>query len=274
VEYNAPPIPIGPVQLVVGISGFGEWYLEGGLQAGVAYDDTPLNAQTILTTTGAVAGTKIAGASLGTVAAAGALTAILTAPGDYRVLAGPVFTPGASLSVAAYAGIGFGIPGVSIGVEGTVSIFAISLPAEARLSVVRKRDPDTRPTSSSVFAGESLDGFGLFSENTKLGFGFGSRLQLSALDGRVDLAARVRLLFVRKTFRKTIANWRGFQKVFNVMSTQQGEAISGVEDFGKFAPRVAVTGIENLTTDEPVASPNPDAIYTGILGSETCSNED
>jgi hypothetical protein len=158
-------------------------------------------------------------------------------------------------------------------VEGSVSILSLSLPIEGRVSAMRKREPDTRDVAASDFAGPPIQGYSILTENMHYGWAYGSRLQLSALDGRLDAAVRIRLLFARKTFRKTLTRWRGLQAVWNIASDSSGQALSGVEDFGKWATRIAVTGIPKVTTDEPVATPNPNAIFTGILGSETCVGE-
>lgn len=119
--------------------------------------------------------------------------------------------PGAH--VDAFVFVGVGLPGVSVGVEGELRLIGVSAPLHATIALSRNGYSDPRPFDSSGIFGFVSDGPGLLTSSNlqkwNAGWGYGAGVVLETLSGKINLAARVRLLFFKKTFRKKIAEWNG-----------------------------------------------------------------
>lgn len=119
--------------------------------------------------------------------------------------------PGAH--VDAFVFVGVGLPGVSVGVEGELRLIGVSAPLHATIALSRNTYSDPRSFSSSGIFGFVNDGPGLLTRGAlqkwNAGWGYGAGVVLETLSGKINLAARIRLLFFKKTFRKKIAEWKG-----------------------------------------------------------------
>jgi F5/8 type C domain len=240
-------VPIGPVTLTLAIEVFGNIFLNGGIQVGAAYNGSLLQGLQDLTPYGGLLGT----------------------PADISVATGPFFTPGASLQVAAFAGAG--IPGVSIGIEGTVNLLSISLPMDARISATRTDSPDSRDVQASPYAGPAIPGVANTVKKWQFGGAFGIRAKLSALDGEMDGAIRIRILFAHKTFKKRFFKWKGLLDVDKVIvGGQAGAPLKHRDDLGINASRIAFTGVEPVSATDVPANPSPNAFLIGNLTGESC----
>lgn len=240
-------IPVGPVTITLAIEAFGNLFLNGGFQIGASYNGSLLQGLQDLTPYGGLLGEQ----------------------GDVAIAVGPFFTPGVGLSVAAFAGVG--IPGVSIGIEGFVNMFSLSFPIDARIGVVRQAVADTRDVQASAYAGPTLAGVTQIPKKWNFSGAFGLRLKLSALDGQLDAAVRIRVLFARKTFRKLLFRWKGLINVDKVLvGGSIGEPLKHRDDLGIYASRIAFTGVEPVTAADVPRNPDPSARLIGNLTGERC----
>ena len=143
-------------------------------------------------------------------------------------------------------------------------------------AAARTSDPDSRDVSQTDFAGVPFDG--MDQQNTqhwRYGWAAGARLIIDGLNGQLDAVARVRLLFVRKTFRRNITKWTGFKKVIPILAVSGGigqddDPIVATDDFGVYADRIAHTNVIPLDTTAIIGNPDPDAHYPTSLGQEPC----
>ena len=141
----------------------------------------------------------------------------------------------------AYVFAGVGFPGVSVGIEGNLLLLKVSTPLFTGISLKRSVISDPREFSSSglfatVGGRPGLLGGGAMRRWT-MNWDYGSSAILETLSGRVDLAARVRLLFFKKTFRKKIADWKGFERRYSFVG-QLGSPMSGSRTFDAVFPDV------------------------------------
>ena len=190
--------------------------------------------------------------------------------GDLGFFAGPVITPGVHLTTLAFAGVG--IPGVSIGIEGLVKVVDIKVPNDLRVNLVRVAMDDPRDRESSDWSGELLEGAPPAKVyDWQWSASYGSRIDLEALSGAINLAARVRLLFFKKTFRKRLFDWTGYTHSFFLAGEQtDGHPLRGDILFGTYADPVAFAEIPRLAGNEVINSPDMGAKYPGVLGNEEC----
>jgi hypothetical protein len=233
-------IPIGPVTLNVAAEGYGAWSINGAIQWGVGFSGNFSNAGDILKN-------SLKGDSLNV--------------GDIRAYAGPVIAPGLQVGVTCYVGIG--IPGVSIGLQGSIDLLDISMPTGIVAAAERVSTPDQRSLAGTDYAGTPSPGFTPTDYRWITGFEWMSTLNLSELSGEVDLAARVHLLFFHHTFKKKLFSWPGFQQTFPLISG--GTTTTGCDDpnnkdsagmsncsleysndYGKQADNVAYTPIDPI----------------------------
>ncbi len=127
------------------------------------------------------------------------------------------FTPTAEAHAYVFAGIGF--PGVSVGIEGDLLLLGVSAPMQTGVTLTRRQFTEPRSFSSSglfsvVNGHPGLLGNTSFRQWT-VNWTHGASVNLETLSGKLDLAARVRLLFFKKTFRKKLADWTGYKKTFD-----------------------------------------------------------
>jgi len=154
---------------------------------------------------------------------------------------------------------------VAIGLEGSVTVLGLSVPIDARAAAVRRLETDTRDLAGTDYAGPLIEGLEPQLYHWFYGGAYGGRINLQALNGDIDAVARVRVFFVRKTFRKRLARLKGFTKTLVAVGDEFGEPLREREDFGPFADEIAFTGVTPLTAGEISANPNPSAIYPGTL---------
>jgi hypothetical protein len=185
---------------------------------------------------------------------------------DVHAAAGPIFTPFIGLHAVAYAGVG--IPGVSVGIEGDIALIRLEAPVHMAIGVSRMTKPDPRPLPSEL-AGQptAIPHDKVYDWQTSWQFGANARLR--AMDGTLSLAARVRLLFFKKTLRQHIAHWKGFEVPFKLIGTDGGGPLADTSYLGPQADDIAYTIIDPI---EPgvVEGPDVDAEFTGPLGADPC----
>jgi hypothetical protein len=126
---------------------------------------------------------------------------------------GALLTPGVRTFAYAYAGVG--IPGVSLGVEGEVTLIGISFPVEASIGISREATEDRRLDN---VAGTPWEGAawafpgGPQEHDWGYNWSFGASADFDFLSGKLNAAARVGFGFFSKTFRKNIVSWDGVSR--------------------------------------------------------------
>jgi hypothetical protein len=241
------PLPIGPIELDLSVEGFGSWDLKGGLQFGVGSASNLPGANALIS---------------------GALNGQAPVAGDLAAYAGPIITPELDVGVIAFVGIG--IPGVSVGIQGQVSLLTVSLPTGATIGVARLTSPDTRSLANTDFAGTFIPGLETKDYRWVAGYNWGSSLDLSELNGELDLAVRIHFLFFKHTFRQKLFSWTGFHQNFPLVSG--GGTINGVPsiasagDFGNKSDDIAYTTPVPLVTANPVLIGNAEVAFACFQG--------
>jgi hypothetical protein len=186
-----------------------------------------------------------------------------------RIVAGPTYSPGVTFNVLAFAGVG--VPAISVGIEGNVKLLSVDWPVDVRLATKRQATPDTRDVQASDFKGEEIPGMPP-SEVAKWSFGYswGAKLALAALNGQIDVAVRIKLLFAKKTIRWKLFAWKGLSKEFLLAGGSDKSSLQGFSGFGDYAPKVVYRKTQLLTAADAPAMPNDAAIYPDRLGDEPC----
>jgi hypothetical protein len=237
-------IPIGPINLQIAFGIFGEWYLKGDVYVGGRYGGTM---------------TKLAVQEIVPMAN------IMNPENTHKLLlaAGPTITPGASIGVLAFAGIGY--PGIGLGIEGSVNLLDVALPVDARVAAAQMYEADTRVRTGTDYDGEYVPG--LEGQNYKwfAGASWGSSAQLTTLSGHIDLVARIKIWFVRKTFRKQLAKLKGFTKSFVFFGGSAGEPLTAQTAYGTMASPFAFTKQEYITGTDIVTNPDAAAKFPLVL---------
>jgi hypothetical protein len=254
-------IPVGPVAIVLAAEAHGGWRIAGKVQLGLDYTG---QVPFLDTFTQADDGT--------TLPFDGSKT-FVPLDGDLGFFAGPVIAPGVQLTIVMFAGIG--IPGISIGVEGQIMVLKVTQPTDLRFNLVRQSMADPRDVEASHWAGEPFDdGPARQVFDWKWGINYGSRVDVEALSGVVNLAARVRVLFVKKTFRKRLFDWTGYQHSFFLaggdLAGEPGNPLRGDTEFGTYGDPIALSKLPRLTGNEEIVNPDATAVYNGLLGNEPC----
>ncbi|HVU02959.1 MAG TPA: hypothetical protein VHE30_14465 [Polyangiaceae bacterium] len=224
--------PLGPVTLNLAVEGFGSWNISGAIQFGIGVDGNFQKTTEILTN------------SLGG-----------TAPrlGDIRAYGGPVLTPSGVVGILAYCGVG--IPGVSVGIEGRVNLLDIKIPTGIVAAAMRVSEPDTRSLTGTDWDGAPKPGIVASNYRWITGFNWNANLDMSELDGQLDLAARVHFLFFSHTFRAKLFGWTGFHQNFVLVSGGSGDTLKYSGDFGKQGDTVAYTEVPAVTDNPPNVAP-------------------
>lgn len=224
-------IPLGPVVIDLVVDGLGQWNVKGGLQFGIATnEDISLPTEAL-----AILGNQP------------------TRLGDVAVFGGPVVTPSAGLGISMYAGVG--IPGVSVGIEGTITILEVNLPLGAPVTAMRVSTPDERPLAGSDWDGDLIPGKPPLRYHWLTGFSWNAGVELAALTGQVNLAARVNLILYTHTYRRKLFNWTGIRKYYDLISDGVGAPLSDFGDFGEQADFMAYTESQPIT-EVPVVNQN------------------
>ena len=209
-------IPIGPIDLNLAVEGFGAWDIKGGIQFGIGVSGNFDNATAIL-------GNSLNG----------------QAPriGDIRAYAGPVITPDFQIGVLAYVGVG--IPGVSVGIQGQIDLLDISLPSGVVAAAMRLSEPDPRTLTGTDYEGTPIAGMESNDYRWVTGYNWSSKLQLSELNGELDLAVRIHFLFFKHTFKHKLFSWPGLTQSFTLVKGGTGDTLAFTGDYGKQADKLA-----------------------------------
>jgi outer membrane protein assembly factor BamB len=212
--------PVGPITVEMEIEVAGEWGLEGKLSYGLV-NPTPDQPD------GPYARVELA--------------------------------PRASANAFAYIGVGIG--GVTVGVLGELELISFSTPLFTGVSVTRDGTGDPRPLASSglfapfsdpsLFGGRNISDWHLTST-------YGAGMVLSTLSGQVDLAVRIHFLFFKKTFKKKIADWKGFTSQYEFLG-KIGQPTESGSDLERVTPDVPFPAPDNLTVlaEAPLAPELP-----------------
>ena len=173
-------------------------------------------------------------------------------PPNARVEAQASIRPRFSAGVVVFAGIGIGP--VVVGVEGTLILLNVQTPLHAGVRLRQNAVPDERPTfypagvpyafsSAAVTnppAGYLPFGPTLYDWEAEWSYGAGAYLE--TLSGQIDLAAKIKLGFFSKSFKKKLAQWDA-----------------------AFKDSIAFTGTMQASGDLAVLSPLKDAPFLGTF---------
>lgn len=210
-------IPIGPISVNIAAGGYGSWNLKGGIPYGIGVDGSYSDLLE------------------------DAANNTLPNSGDIRAHLGVSVTPGAVVGVWAYGGVG--IPGVSVGIQGDVDLLAVEIPTGVSLAVMRVKGADARDPNGTAWEGEPVAGLSPNTYRWVTGWQFGSKLNIDALRGHLDLAVRVSILFFKKTFRTTLFGWDGLHWDYLLVGTGGSDALAYSDDTGTDADNIAYTQV-------------------------------
>lgn len=219
-------VPIGPLSLTLAFDLYGAWDVKGGVQVGLGFDTGEL--------TSTLSGIK-------EVLASGKQPQEPNLFGDISAYAGPVVTPAATGGVVAYVGVG--IPGVSVGIEGQLTLLDASLPTTTVAAVMRVQEEDRRDRTQTEYAGMLKPTLPNKNYRWVVGYNWNVKLKLQALNGKIDLAARLNLLIFKKTFRLNMVNWHGPKLEYILVGGGAGDALAYANNLGKQADKVAYTEV-------------------------------
>ncbi|MFO7179879.1 MAG: hypothetical protein DIU78_014360 [Pseudomonadota bacterium] len=118
-------------------------------------------------------------------------------------------------SVIVFAGVGIGP--VVVGVEGQLMLVNLQTPLQTGVALRQVAFPDTRPTfypASAKYAFAEVPGapagyvpFGPTLYDWEADWTYGAGAYAEFLSGQIDLAAKIKLLFFTKKFKKKLAKW-------------------------------------------------------------------
>jgi hypothetical protein len=175
-------------------------------------------------------------------------------------------TPSLGATVLAFAGVGIGP--VSVGIGGELVLVDFSTPLTGGVELRQQPSAETRPSPfpGADYAFESVPGapagfapFGARGYDWTASWVYGARAHLETLSGQIDLQARVRLLFFKKTFKKKIADWPGFEfdYVF-VGGAGESEPLAGAPDFGQVGEEAYYVDPDWMTANIQIAAMTTD----------------
>jgi hypothetical protein len=145
---------------------------------------------------------------------------------------------------------------VSVGIEGQIDLLNAKLPMSAVAAAMRVSDDDHRDLGASAFAGTPKPGMAPKNYRWVLGYNFGASLDLHELDGKLDLAARLHILFFKKTWRMHLFNWTGFGQHYPLVAGgNQYDPLPYQGDLGQQGDSVAYTEIPGVADAEPKVAP-------------------
>lgn len=131
--------------------------------------------------------------------------------------AGAVITPFANAGVTLFVGVGFSVPGFSVklGIEGSVTLGNVNVPATvaAGLSLTSERDERPLPADiKDLTNGEAIfprDNGGPRKYNFQFDYSYGVTLTVDdILDGHIDAALKIKFLFFSKKWSKQIVSFK------------------------------------------------------------------
>jgi hypothetical protein len=148
----------------------------------------------------------------------GDLSYAAEAPPNTKLEAQASIRPRFDSTVVVFAGIGLGP--VVVGVEGELLLLAVQTPLQAGVTLKQSAVTDTR---TPFYAGLSSTAKYAFEEPSNAPSGFipfgptlydwdaewtyGAGVHLESLSGQIDLAAKIKLLFFTKKWKKKLARW-------------------------------------------------------------------
>lgn len=237
VELFNKTIPVAWFPLNVAIEVYGGFGLGGSWKVGVGIDGNFKTSNDILKN---------------------ALNGKAPKIGDVRVYTGPEVTPYAEVGVMAFIGVGF--KALSVGCDGQVLLLRQSIPTSLVATAMRLGETAPRTTPPGEWEGDAMPRL----SNTYRwvqGAAFGSQYELEALSGRLELAARVRLRFFKRTWKKKLFGWTGFTAKFPLVGGGIGDgALNPADDLGvdgeKFPYRtIRPFGANDLVGKEAAGGP-------------------
>lgn len=187
--------------------------------------------------------------------------------------AGASIIPGMDVQALAYAGINLGF--ASAGIGGELTLVEIEIPVKGGAEIRGQRIDDDRPLQLELPDGGIQDLSDLAGDVIPLlstrwtgGFWYGAGMRVQILSGNVNLQARVRLLFFKKTWKKVLASWEGpeFEKSF-VGSIQAAVDLELPDELEQILGEVQAAG--DVLEDIPALVPLWDKGYTGHFGTQT-----
>jgi hypothetical protein len=243
------PIGIGPITLNIALEFFGSWHIFGFADVGAIY--------------------KGDFEELATEVLAGPFKSLMNdgAVPDIKIIGGPRIEPGADIGVLAF--VGLGIPGVSIGIQGSVNILALNATIDARVAAARRKTTDTRSLTGTDYEG----GTELVPRNSydwHYAYSYGGKMTASMLNGEIDAALRIRVLFFKKTFSRRLARLKGFSADFFPVAKAgsigtDDNPLTAEEAYGSLGDAFAFSDIAPLTSTDIIANPDPSAFYNEVM---------
>ena len=226
-EYS---IPVSFIIIDGAVEVFGSWNVSGALQFGVGVDGNFKNANKLVDNL---------------------LTGTTPRLGDVRAFAGPTISPYSDIGVIFF--LGAGIPGVSVGVEGKINLLSITLPTNVSVSLMRVSSPDARDRTGTPYAGPTTDGLPPLNYRWVQGVSWNSLLQLKELNGELGLAVRVNVAIFKKTWKKKLFSWNGFEQTFTLISGGAAtDPVNGADDYGTQGDDIAYTDIVPFDSSTPI----------------------
>lgn len=184
--------------------------------------------------------------------------------------AGAAVVPGMDVQALAFAGISLGF--ASVGIGGELTLIEIEIPVRGGAEVIGEQLDDTRPLQLALPDGgnQDLSEFAddvlpLLTTRWSGGFYYGAGMRVGMLSGNVNLQARIRLLFYKKTFKKILAKWNGI--TFDHSFVGSIQAVDGLElpaEAQSIADDLAAAGADPASLVALV--PLSDKGYTGHFG--------
>jgi hypothetical protein len=191
--------------------------------------------------------------------------------GDHPMVRGNASAgPHIGLFASIFAGVG--VPAVSIGVEGTLTLLTVDPSLNIGMTLQADLADDIRDVGA--WTGDALPGFPRKVPEWQAPWRFGAHLSLSTLSGHFDAVARLRLFFVKKTWRKQIFAWKGFglEKDLTLGGADSPLTKTGPEsNFGKFGDAVTYSAVKNVTLADAPTNANPDVPFKGRVPGSPCT---
>ncbi len=114
-------------------------------------------------------------------------------------------TPSLDVTAVAFAGIGLGP--VAVGIGGELMLVDLQTPLAAGVTLTQAQEADPRTVPAPITGLPYAFDFGPQTGHWTGDWTFGAGARAEFLSGKIDLQARVRMLFFKKTFKKVIAKW-------------------------------------------------------------------
>jgi hypothetical protein len=226
--------PIGPIALVLDLQGTGAWGLNGEIKYGFTYN-------------------------LANAFQDGAVPLEASATASVQ--------PFARLNIDAYVGAGFdiGAIGVSIGIKGNVTLLRIQANLGGGIKLQIRNAGSTKLDGSPLLERAwppalanlspakrvRLPSVTMTRFEASLAGTAQAGMTISALDGEISLAARLRVLFFRKTWAKRLASLAGYNASFNWVGERNGTTSLTLPNLNyDVLPSVPFPDVSAITLDQ------------------------